>query len=91
MMSREIKDTKTHETRDVDLSPDLTELLGDYLAALRRECLRNGWGEPEWLFPSSVMTPLDHNNVAKVYKRVLKRAQLPGFRLYDLRHTYACS
>ena len=35
------------------------------------------------------MTPLDHNNVAKVYKRVLKRAQLPGFRLYDLRHTYA--
>ena len=89
MMSREIKDTKTHETRDVDLSPDLTELLGDYLAALQRECLRNGWGEPEWLFPSSVMTPLDHNNVAKVYKRVLKRAQLPGFRLYDLRHTYA--
>ena len=35
------------------------------------------------------MTPLDHNNVAKVYKHVLKRALLPGVRLYDLRHTYA--
>ena len=89
MMSREIKDTKTHETRDVDLSPDLTELLSEYVAALRRDSLRNGWGEPEWLFPSTVMTPLDHNNVAKVFKRVLKRAKLPGFRLYDLRHIYA--
>ncbi len=89
MMSREIKDTKTHETRDVDVSPDLAELLREYVAALRRNSPQNGWGDPEWLFPSALMTPLDHNNVAKVYKRVLKRAQLPRFRFYDLRHTYA--
>ena len=89
IQSRVLKDTKTHEARDVDLSPELAALLEDYVAALRRDSLRNGWGEPEWLFPSTTMTPLDHNNVAKVFKRVLKRAGLPGFRLYDLRHTYA--
>jgi integrase len=32
---------------------------------------------------------MDESRVRKVFKRVLKQAKLPGFRLYDLRHTYA--
>jgi hypothetical protein len=32
---------------------------------------------------------MDESRVRKVFKRALKQAKLPGFRLYDLRHTYA--
>jgi integrase len=42
-----------------------------------------------WLFPSRTNTLLDHNHVAKRFKRALKDAKLPGFCVYDLRHTFA--
>jgi Phage integrase family len=32
---------------------------------------------------------MDESRVRKVFKRALKAATLPEFRLYDLRHTYA--
>jgi len=86
---REVKETKTSEIRDVDLSADLTELLRGYVGQLRSEALRNGWGEPEWLFPSVTNTPRDQSHVAQTFRRVLKKAKLPAFRLYDLRHTFA--
>ena len=41
------------------------------------------------MFCSEAGTPLDLYNVARVFKRVLKAASLPNFRLYDLRHTFA--
>jgi len=84
-----VKDTKTGTGRDVDLSTELVGLLELYLAELRREALRNKGGAPSWLFPSVANTPLDPANVAKVFRSTLKRAGLPKFRLYDLRHTYA--
>jgi integrase len=31
----------------------------------------------------------DEGKVAKVFQRALKKAAVPRFRLYDLRHTYA--
>ena len=36
-------------------------------------------------------TPLDESRVPKAFAQALKRAKLPGFRLYDLRHTFASS
>lgn len=54
-----------------------------------RSSMKKGWGEPEWLFPSKTNTHLHHNHVAKRFKKALKDAKLPGFRVYDLRHTYA--
>jgi len=89
LTSRDLKTTKTAETRIVDLSPELATRLREHVVALREHALRNGWGEPSWLFPSRSNTPLEHNNVAKVFKRVLKDAKLPSFRPYDCRHTYA--
>ena len=56
---------------------------------LAAEALRRGWGEPTWLFPNKAGSVFDEGKVAKVFRRGLKRAKLPGFRLYDLRHTYA--
>ncbi len=41
------------------------------------------------MFCSEAGTPTDLYNATRVFKRVLKAAQLPNFRLYDLRHTFA--
>ena len=45
---------------------------------------------PPWIFCSEAGTPLDHNNVVKTFKRVLKAAELPlHFTPHGLRHTFA--
>ena len=46
-------------------------------------------GEPAWLFPNDVGRPQDKWVVGTAFRRTLKRAGLPAFQLYDLRHTYA--
>jgi hypothetical protein len=46
---------------------------------LRRGCGAAGGSRPG-CSRAKPTTGLDHNNVAKVFKRVLKRAKLPGFR-----------
>jgi len=47
----QVKDTKTHETRTVDLTPDVVAMLKRHLTWLSAEALPQGTGEPEWLFP----------------------------------------
>jgi integrase len=84
-----IKDTKTHETRTVDLTPDLAATLKRHLTWLRAEALRTGSGEPEWLFPRADGTLMNKDYAAGVFRRILKRAGLPHYRVYDLRHTFA--
>jgi hypothetical protein len=45
---------------------------------------------PPWVFPSDAWTPMDHANVAKAFKRVLKAAGLALHHSpHDLRHTFA--
>ena len=85
----QVKDTKTHEVRTVDLTPDLTATLKRHLTWLRAEALRNGSGEPEWLFPRADGTLMNKDYAAGVFRRILKRAGLPHYRVYDLRHTFA--
>ena len=51
--------------------------------------MRRGWGEPEWLFPNDAGRPQDKWVLGQAFRRTLKQAGLPAFRLYDLRHTYA--
>ena len=84
-----IKPTKTYEERTVDLTPDLLQTIQCHLTWLKTEALRRGTGEPEWLFPNEDGGPMDESRVRKAFKRALKDAKLPAFRLYDLRHTYA--
>lgn len=83
-----LKGTKTNEVRTVDLNEDLLQVLKAHLTWLKEETLRRGWGQARWLFPSHANTPPDHNNVAKIFHRILKKAELPHFRVYDLRHTF---
>jgi integrase len=84
-----IKPPKTYEERSVDVTPELLQTIRQHLAWLRTEALRHGSGEPDWLFPNEEGKPMDESRVRKAFKRALKDAKLPAFRLYDLRHTYA--
>jgi integrase len=84
-----VKSTKTHERRGVDLSHELLHLLERHLVWLKTQALKGGWGEPEWLFPNDLGRLQDKWVAGKAFRRLLKAAKLPGFRLYDLRHTYA--
>ncbi|MEK7816920.1 MAG: site-specific integrase, partial [Actinomycetota bacterium] len=45
------------------------------------------WQEHGFVFTSRVGTPLDGNNVYKLFKQFLKENGLPDIRLHDLRHT----
>jgi integrase len=84
-----VKDTKTHDMRTVDATSDLVVTLKRHLTWLKAENLREGAGEPEWLFPKADGTLMDKDYAAGVFRRLLKAAGLPHYRLYDLRHTYA--
>ena len=81
-----IKATKTYDRRTVDLSPELARTLHRYLSWLKEEALRRGWGEPELLFPNDHGRVQDKWVAGKAFRRMLKKAKLPAFRLYDMRH-----
>lgn len=86
-----IEAPKTGESRTVDLSAQLSHVLRKLLVMRKAESLKHGWAEvPAWVFSSEVGTPFDLANVAKAFKRALKKARLPlTHTLYDLRHTFA--
>ena len=85
-----IETPKTGQTRTVDMSDQLTRTLRRLEIDRMVEKLRRGWQEmPPWVFCTEVGTPLDESRVRKAFAQALKRAKLPGFRLYDLRHSFA--
>jgi len=55
----------------------------------RLKRLRRGWGEPAWLFPNEEGKRSTSQECGRPFKRALAHTKLPGFRVYDLRHTYA--
>lgn len=69
------KATKTSATRWVELPDGLVERLGQ----------RRGL-----LFTAPEGGHLDPSKVGKAFRTALRKAKLAHFRLYDLRHTYAC-
>jgi integrase len=85
----QIKSTKTEEMRTVDLSNKLVERLKEYIAWRDAEAVANGKDQATWLSADTDSHPPDISHIRKVFARVLKKAELPHFKLYDLRHTYA--
>jgi integrase len=83
-----IKNTKTGETRWIDLSDGVIDKLKIYLTLRKAEAIARG-EEATWLFPSKTGSLLDESHVIRAFHRVLGAAGLPRFRVYDLRHTYA--
>jgi len=82
-----IKATKTEEPRKVDLSGRLQRRLQDYLSWLDLEAMAKA--QSGMLFPGDANGMLDESQLRKVFKWILRQAELPHFRVYDLRHTYA--
>ncbi len=85
----QIKATKTEETRLVDLSGRLTRSLSDYLTWLNSEAIARGAEQAEWLFVDEKGSVLNERYLRKAFARILRKAELPHFKPYDLRHTYA--
>jgi integrase len=88
-MGARVKDTKTHDVRTVDLTQELAQTLRRWLVSLKAESLAAGRGEPAWLFPKTDGTLMDKDHAAAVFRKILTLAKLPGYRVYDCRHTYA--
>ena len=81
---------KTGGARTVDVSETLAKALRRLQLARKREKLERGWKEmPPWVFCTEAGTPLDESRVRKNFVEALEEAKLSGFRVYDLRHTFA--
>lgn len=87
-----VTEPKTARARRVVVLPDVAvSALKAYRKRQAEERLAAGpaWKDRGFVFTTMEGSPLDEANVYRRFRRVLKRAKLEGFRLYDLRHTCA--
>ena len=83
-----VKPTKMDETRTVDLSDGLMASLTEYLTWLTVDAMAQG-REALWLFPDDAGRVLNAEQIRYMFQWLLKKAGLPKFTPYDLRHTFA--
>jgi len=90
---KRIETPKSGRSRLVDMSASVRDLLLRLDAARKAEALRQGVPVETltaWVFHTRGGRPLDHSNVERAFKRVLKAAGLPlHLSPHSLRHTYA--
>jgi len=85
-----VETPKTGTGRTVDMSEHLMRGLRRLRVTRQKEKLKRRWTElPPWVFCTDVGTPLDESRVRKNFAEALRKAELTGFRVYDLRHTFA--
>jgi integrase len=87
---------KDGERRTVDLHSRLVPVLKRVIREQKEESLKHGkpWDDSAYLFATRTGKPLDLANVARAFKRVLRKMTPEGQKaarhsLYDLRHTFA--
>jgi len=58
-----------------------------------RQCrgflLGAAWRDHDLVFPTSIATPINPNNLVRDYNRLVERAGVPRIRIHDQRHTHA--
>jgi integrase len=86
----EVDTPKSGHGRTVDMSVAVRDTLQKLQASGRENALAEGEPVVPWVFASQAGTPLDHSNIAKAFKRVLKAAGLPRHHSpHSLRHAFA--
>jgi integrase len=80
---------KSHQCRQVDISPQLRAVLRLWRRQQRAAWLQHGQSLPSWIFPSATGTFLDESNVRKAFNRILDRAELHRRGPHQMRHTFA--
>ena len=84
--------TKSRESTRAIVLPKFTlEALKDWKRRQAEERLKAGpaWTDNGLIFPDEVGQPLRQDNTRIPFGRLLKRAELPPMRIYDLRHSAA--
>jgi integrase len=90
----DVEATKTGERRTMSLPKHLASAFGTWQARGEAEALtskeRRSRIPNPYVFPSKrTGMPLDVKTVGRRYRALLRKAGLPKFKLYDLRHTFA--
>jgi site-specific recombinase XerD len=80
--------TKTKRQRTLDLSDALVAQLRDYLTWMQVEAMAHG-REAQWLFRDDAGQVIAQERIGSTFQRIIKKAGLPHFTPYDLRHTFA--
>ena len=74
----------------VDMSEHALRTLRRLHVDRQKEKLKHGWRDTlPWVFCTEAGTPLDESRVRKNFTAALEKAELTGFGVYDLRHTFA--
>ena len=85
-----IETPKSGQSRKVDMSLQLTDVLKRLLRQRKIDTLKNGWSNlPEWVFITEGGKPCYENYPRRIFYKLIKNAGLRKVRIHDLRHTYA--
>ncbi|MBU2489929.1 MAG: tyrosine-type recombinase/integrase [Proteobacteria bacterium] len=84
-----VTETKNGKFRRVDMSEQLADTLGGFLAQRKREALQAGTGEPVEVIFHRAGKRMEQNYIRRVFKGILRKAGLRDMRFHDIRHTFA--
>ncbi|MDA3791816.1 MAG: site-specific integrase [Desulfobacula sp.] len=85
-----IETPKSGQSRKVDMSLQLTDVLKPLLHQRKIDTLKNGWSSvPEWVFVKDNGNPYHESYSRRIFYSAIEKAGLRKIRIHDLRHSYA--